>query len=82
MRELQLKKMVRNSYAKIVMRKGSCCGNTAVANDISKCVGYSENELNIMHKLVKHHMENAVRLAVPVKVGVEYGRNWLEMTEL
>ncbi|MBI3354664.1 MAG: arsenite methyltransferase [Nitrospirae bacterium] len=48
MRELQLKKMVRNSYAKIVMRKGSCCGNTAVANDISKSVGYSENELNII----------------------------------
>ncbi len=48
MRELQLKKMVRNSYAKIVMRKGSCCGNTTLADDISKSVGYSENELNII----------------------------------
>lgn len=46
MRELQLKKIVRNSYAKIVTKKGSCCGNTAVSDDISKGVGYSKNELN------------------------------------
>ncbi len=46
MKELQIKNMVRNSYAKIAMRKGSCCGNTALADDISKGVGYSENELN------------------------------------
>ncbi|MEK6679670.1 MAG: arsenite methyltransferase [Nitrospirota bacterium] len=46
MRELQLKKLVRNNYAKIAIKKGSCCGNTAVADDISKSVGYSENELN------------------------------------
>ena len=46
MKELQIKNMLRNSYAKISMRKGSCCGNTALADDLSKGVGYSENELN------------------------------------
>ncbi|MEK6657550.1 MAG: arsenite methyltransferase [Nitrospirota bacterium] len=46
MRELQLKKLVRNSYAKIAIKKGSCCGNTALADDISRSVGYSEIELN------------------------------------
>jgi DNA polymerase-1 len=38
-----------------------------------------ENELDMMKKLVKEEMEGAVKLLVPVKVTVQYGKNWLEM---
>jgi len=37
------------------------------------------NELDVMKKLVKEEMEGAVKLSVPIKVSVQYGRNWLEM---
>ncbi|MES2589897.1 MAG: DNA polymerase I [Bacteroidota bacterium] len=39
-------------------------------------VYHSEKE--IMKKLVKEAMENAVKLAVPLDVEVEFGTNWLE----
>ncbi|PJC48553.1 MAG: DNA polymerase I, partial [Candidatus Omnitrophica bacterium CG_4_9_14_0_2_um_filter_42_8] len=38
-------------------------------------------ELDKMKKLVKEEMEGAVKLLVPVKVSVQYGKNWLEMEE-
>ncbi|MCX5687133.1 MAG: DNA polymerase I, partial [Candidatus Omnitrophica bacterium] len=38
-----------------------------------------KNELDIMKELVKEEMEGAVKLLVPVKVSVQYGKNWLEM---
>jgi len=41
----------------------------------------SKKELDIMKELVKKRMERAVKLRVPVKVTVKYGRNWLETEE-
>ena len=40
-----------------------------------------KNELDRMKTLVKEEMEGAVKLAVPIKVSVQYGKNWLEMEE-
>ncbi|MEK7868071.1 MAG: DNA polymerase I, partial [Candidatus Omnitrophota bacterium] len=39
------------------------------------------DELDKMKKLVKEEMEGAVKLLVPIKVSVKYGKNWLEMKE-
>ncbi|OGW71440.1 MAG: DNA polymerase I [Omnitrophica bacterium GWA2_41_15] len=39
------------------------------------------DELDKMKKLVKEEMEGAVKLLVPIKVSVKYGKNWLEMEE-
>lgn len=36
-------------------------------------------ELEEIKTLVKDEMENAVKLDVPIKVTVQYGKNWLEM---
>ncbi len=36
------------------------------------------DELEIMKKIVKEEMENAVELKVPLKVDVNYGHNWYE----
>jgi len=41
-----------------------------------------EDELKKMYKLVKDRMEGAVKLCVPIKVSVKYGKNWLEMKEI
>ena len=38
----------------------------------------SDNEIDTMTKMVKDKMENALKLKVPVKVEVGYGKNWLE----
>ncbi len=35
-------------------------------------------ELEIIKKLVKNEMENAITLDVPVKVDIGVGKNWLE----
>jgi len=40
-----------------------------------------KGELDEMKKLVKKEMEGAVKLSVPIKVGVRYGKNWLEMED-
>ena len=37
-----------------------------------------KKELDAMCALIKKRMEGAVKLQVPVKVGVKYGKNWLE----
>lgn len=37
------------------------------------------SELEEIKTLVKDEMENAVKLDVPIKVSVQYGKNWLEM---
>jgi SAM-dependent methyltransferase len=48
----EIKKIVRDGYAKAVTQKtlccssGSCCGSTGQAESISKKVGYSESEMN------------------------------------
>ena len=39
-------------------------------------------ELGTMKELVKEEMEGAVKLAVPVKVSVQYGKNWLDTEEI
>ena len=36
---------------------------------------------NALKELVKEEMEGAVKLLVPIKVSVQYGKNWLEMEE-
>lgn len=41
-----------------------------------------KKELKVMSKLVKEKMESAVKLRVPVKVSVEYGKNWLDTEEI
>ncbi|MBU1147070.1 MAG: DNA polymerase I [Candidatus Omnitrophica bacterium] len=41
-----------------------------------------KKELELMKDLIREKMELAVKLSVPVKVTVKYGRNWLEMEEL
>jgi len=52
MDEEKIKKVVKKGYAKIVKQDGSCCvpvnsccGSTNLAHDISKEIGYSEEEL-------------------------------------
>ncbi|MDD5746276.1 MAG: arsenite methyltransferase [Candidatus Omnitrophica bacterium] len=48
----EIKKVVRDGYAKIAEKEtpcccsGSCCGGTASALDISRTVGYSNDEMN------------------------------------
>jgi len=48
----EIKKLVRDGYAKVVAKKtsccssGSCCGSATQAKDISKSVGYSDEEVN------------------------------------
>lgn len=37
-----------------------------------------ESEINKTIALIKEKMENAVKLAVPLKVSIEYGKNWGE----
>ncbi|OGO19247.1 MAG: arsenite S-adenosylmethyltransferase [Chloroflexi bacterium RBG_16_50_9] len=53
MKEEEIKKSVREGYAKIAERGGSCCntassccGGASLAQDISKSIGYTEAELN------------------------------------
>ncbi len=41
-----------------------------------------KKELEEMRDLIKNRMEGAVKLQVPVKVSVKYGKNWLETKEL
>ena len=52
MKKEEIKKVVREGYAKIAKQDGSCCrpeksccGNTVLAKDMSKKIGYSENEV-------------------------------------
>jgi SAM-dependent methyltransferase len=48
----EIKKIVKEGYAKIATQgvscylSGSCCGNTGLAKDISKNIGYSDAEMN------------------------------------
>jgi len=50
----EMKKIVKEGYAKIATQgvsccsSSSCCGNTSLAKDISKSVGYSDEEINIV----------------------------------
>jgi len=45
MRKEKIKKVVRERYAKFAMQGRSCCGSAASVQDISKKIGYSEQEL-------------------------------------
>jgi arsenite methyltransferase len=45
MNKEQTKKIVREGYAKVAMRGGSCCGTADTAQQISRKIGYSEEEL-------------------------------------
>jgi DNA polymerase-1 len=38
-----------------------------------------KDELGKMKELVKEEMEGAVELLVPIKVSIQYGKNWMEM---
>ena len=50
----EMKKIVKEGYAEIATQgisccsSSSCCGNTGLAKDISKGVGYSDEEINIV----------------------------------
>jgi len=53
MKETEVKKSVREGYAKIAQQESSCCstaasccGSTDTARDISQGIGYSEEEMN------------------------------------
>ncbi len=51
MQEEEIKKVVREGYAKIAKKQSSCCApltsccGTANAEDISRMIGYGDNEL-------------------------------------
>ena len=54
MKEEEIKKIVRDGYAKVVQSGSSCCGSSStccgsseseIIKDISKNIGYSEEEL-------------------------------------
>src|SRR4030042_6801311 len=46
MEEEKIKKIVRKGYAKAAKQAGSCCCGGTGPGEISKSIGYSENELN------------------------------------
>ena len=46
MEEEKIKKIVRKGYAKAAKRAGSCCCGGTDPNELSKSIGYSENELS------------------------------------
>ena len=55
MKEEEIKKVVREGYAKIVKQDSSCCvpansccGSTDLAQDISRSIGYTEEELKVV----------------------------------
>ena len=45
MKKEEKKKVVREGYAKIAKQGSSCCGNTDLAKDISKKIGYTVEDL-------------------------------------
>jgi SAM-dependent methyltransferase len=47
MDEKKIKNIVKEKYAKVAQKKASCCcGNSNLAEDISRKVGYSDGEIN------------------------------------
>ena len=55
MKEEEIKKVVREGYGKIAQKEGSCCapansccGGPTRAQDISKRIGYSDEELKVV----------------------------------
>ena len=46
MKDKNIKKVVRQSYAKVVKQNSSCCGENSKVQDIGKKIGYTEEELN------------------------------------
>ncbi|MCW3975534.1 MAG: arsenite S-adenosylmethyltransferase, partial [Candidatus Bathyarchaeota archaeon] len=57
MEKKKIKKVVRERYAVIANRDSSCCssvdsccGNTEIAQDISKNIGYTDEELKAIPK--------------------------------
>lgn len=45
MKSKEVKKSVRDSYAKVARRGSSCCGDSPKSTDVSKAIGYSQEEL-------------------------------------
>ncbi len=45
MKSKEVKKSVRDSYAKVAKRGSSCCGDSSKSEDVSKAIGYSQEEL-------------------------------------
>ena len=41
-----------------------------------------DGELDKVKEIVKRCMENAIKLAAPIKVKVKVGKNWADMKEL
>lgn len=39
----------------------------------------NEAEVDMVKELVRHEMENAVKLNVPIKVNMNTGKNWKEV---
>lgn len=55
MKDKEIKKIVREGYAKIAKKESSsstpadsCCGGADLAQDISKRIGYTEEELKVV----------------------------------
>jgi len=48
MKDMKIKKIVREGYAKIARQKSSCCGGPDLPQDISKQIGYTEKELKVV----------------------------------
>jgi SAM-dependent methyltransferase len=46
MKSKEVKKSVRDSYAKVARRGSSCCGDSSKSTDVSKAIGYSQEELS------------------------------------
>jgi len=45
MKDEEIKKVVREGYAQIAKKESSCCGSAGLAEDISKKIGYWDEEL-------------------------------------
>ena len=48
MKDDEIRKTVRESYGKVALREAeeiSCCGAGTTQNDVSRAIGYSEEEL-------------------------------------
>lgn len=72
MKQEEIKKVVREGYAKIAKRDSSCCapvssccGSVDQAKDISRNIGYSEEELSLYPKGRISDLDVGIPLLLP-----------------
>jgi len=46
MNKNNIKKIVKNKYSEVALQENSCCGCTCTADNISKNIGYTDDEIN------------------------------------